>query len=326
MKAFITGATGFVGSHLADRLIDNGFEVYCLKRKTSSLKWLEGKKVNYVDGDLFSNDVLENTIKDMDYVFHIAGVVKSKTVEGFEKGNNLATKNIIEITYKVNPGIKKFIYISSLASCGPNPDEKPIDENYIPKPITTYGITKRKSEEEVLKYKDKLNVVILRPPAIFGPRDPEILVYFKTFSKGLNSVIGFKEKYLSLIYVEDLVTGILLAATKEFPSGEIFFICSDKPYNWNDIGSVTAKILGRKAIKLRVPHSIVFTVGGIAQFFSIFSSKAATLNIEKCRDITRERWVCSNKKAKEILGFNEKYTLEESFKKTIDWYKQSNWL
>ena len=111
MKAFITGATGFVGSHLADRLIENGFEVYCLKRKTSSTRWLEGKKVIYVEGDLYSNDILENTIKDMDYVFHIAGVVKSKAKEGFEKGNNLATKNLIEITYKVNPRIKKFIYI-----------------------------------------------------------------------------------------------------------------------------------------------------------------------------------------------------------------------
>ena len=142
MKAFVTGATGFVGSHLVDRLLKEGFEVYCLKRKTSNTRWLEGKNVNYVNGDLFSNDVLEKTIKDMDYVFHVAGVLKSKKKEGYEKGNYLATKNLIEITYTVRPGLKKFVHISSLAVCGPTHNEKAIDENYIPKPITNYGIAK----------------------------------------------------------------------------------------------------------------------------------------------------------------------------------------
>lgn len=326
MKAFVTGATGFVGSHLVDRLLKEGFEVFCLKRKTSNTRWLEGKNVQYVNGDLYSNDVLEKTIKDMDYVFHVAGVLKSKKKEGYEKGNNLATKNLIEITYKVKPDLKKFVHISSLAVCGPTPDEKSIDEKYIPKPITNYGITKYKAEQEVLKYRDRLPVVIVRPPAVFGPRDTEILVYFQTFSKGLNSVIGLKEKYLSLIYIEDLIDGIMLAAGKPNNSGEIYFVSSDKAYNWNDIGSITSKLLGKKAIKIKIPHSVVFSVGYIAQFFSAFSKNAATLNVEKCKDITRERWVCSNQKAKDELGFREKHSLEESFAKTIEWYKKENWI
>jgi dihydroflavonol-4-reductase len=326
MKAFITGATGFVGSHLVDLLLEKNYEVYCLIRKTSNLRWLKDKNVHYVEGDLFSNDVLSAVIKEMDYIFHIAGVVKSKDKAGFEKGNYLATKNLLELTLKNNPNIKKFIHISSGAVCGPNPDDKPMSETYEPKPRTTYGITKRMAEEEVIKYKDKFPVVIVRPPAVFGPRDTEILVYFKTFSNGLNSVIGFKEKYLSLIYVVDLVNGIVLAAEKNTVSGCIYFICSDKEYNWNDIGNITSKLLGKKAIKVRVPHWIVYTVGAIAQFFSIFSSKAATLNIEKCFDITRKKWVFSNEKAKKELGFKEQYTLEESFGKTIDWYKEMKWI
>ena len=326
MKAFVTGATGFVGSHLVDRLLKEEFEVYCLKRKTSNTRWLEGKNVSYVNGDLYSNDVLEKTIKNMDYVFHVAGVLKSKKKEGYKKGNNLATKNLIEITHKVKPDLKKFVHISSLAVCGPTPGEKSIDENYIPKPITNYGRTKFEAEQEVLKYRDRMPVIIIRPPAVFGPRDTEILVYFQTFSKGLNSVIGLKEKYLSLIYIEDLIDGIMLAAEKSNNSGEVYFISSDKAYNWNDIGNITSKLLGKKAIKIKVPHSVVFGVGYIAQFFSTFSKNAATLNVEKCKDITRERWVCSNQKAKDELGFIEKHTLEESFAKTIEWYKKNNWI
>ncbi|MBE2256504.1 MAG: NAD-dependent epimerase/dehydratase family protein [Ignavibacteria bacterium] len=325
-KAFITGATGFVGSHLADKLLEKGYEVYCLKRSSSSTKWLDGKNINYVNGDLFSNEVLEKTIKEMDYVFHVAGVVKAKSKEGFEKGNNLATKNLIEITYKVNPGIKKFVHISSLAAAGPTPTDKPLTEEDKCEPITTYGVTKRQAELEVLKYADKMNVTIIRPPAVFGPRDTEILVYFKTFQSGLNSVIGFGEKYLSLVYVEELVDGIILAAESENSNGQIYFICMDKAYNWDEIGSLTSKVLNKKAIKLALPHSVVFTVGYIAEFFSKFQKNAATLNVEKCKDITQIRWVCSNGKAKRELGYKQKLTLEEAFIKTIDWYKQAGWL
>lgn len=326
MKALVTGATGFVGSHLVDKLIEKNYEVYCLKRKTSSTKWLDGKNVKYVEGDLFSNDALESCIKDMDYVFHVAGVVKAKNKEGFYHGNSDSTKNLLEIAYKVNPGLKKFIFVSSLAACGPAKTDKPVDESSVPDPITTYGLSKLKAEEEVFKYRDKFPISIVRPPAVFGPRDTEILIYFKTFSKGLNSVIGFDAKYLSLVYVEDLADGIILAAENNIADGQKYFVCFDKAYNWDEIGSLTSKLLGKKALKIRLPHSVLYSVGYLAELFSTFSSKPATLNIEKCKDITQLRWVCSNEKAKQELGFKAKYSLEESFKKTIDWYKEMRWI
>ena len=326
MKALVTGATGFVGSHLVDKLLEKNYEVYCLKRKTSSTKWLDGKNIKYVDGDLFSNEALEACIKDMDYVFHVAGVVKAKTKEGFYHGNSDSTKNLLEITYKVNPGLKKFIFVSSLAACGPEKTEKPVDENTVPDPITTYGLSKLKAEDEVYKYKDKFPISIIRPPAVFGPRDTEILIYFKTFSKGLNSVIGFDAKYLSLVYVEDLADAIVLAAENKNADGQKYFVCFDKAYNWDEIGSLTSELLGKKALKIRLPHSVLYSVGYLAELFSTFSSKPATLNIEKCKDITQLRWVCSNEKIKSELGFETKFTLEESFRKTIDWYKEMKWI
>lgn len=326
MKAFITGATGFVGSHLVDLLLENGIEVYCLRRKTSSIKWLQGKKVNYVFGDIYSNEVLEEAIKDVDYVFHVAGLVKAKNKEAFERGNNLATKNLIEITARVNPNIKKFVHVSSLAVCGPNIGDEPLTEEFIPRPITTYGITKREAEKEVLKFRDKIPVVIVRPPAIYGPRDTEIFVYFKTFSGGLNSIIGFGDKYLSLLHINDVVNGIYLAAIKETKSGDVFFISSDIEYNWDDISKAASKAMNKKAIKLRVPHFIVYTVGAISELIYMFSKSAPTLNLEKCKDLTRSGWFASNLKAKKILGFNESFSLEEGFKDTYEWYKKEGWL
>ena len=326
MKAFVTGATGFVGSHLVDLLLENGFEVSCLKRKTSSVKWLEGKKITYIDGDLYSNEALEMAVKDVDYVFHVAGVVKAKNKEGFEKGNNLATKNLVEITARVNPNLKKFVHVSSLAVCGPNLGNEPLTEDYIPRPITTYGRTKREAEKEVLKFRDKIPVVIVRPPAIYGPRDTEILVYFKTFQGGLNSIIGFDDKYLSLLHVKDVVMGIYLAAIKETKSGSVYFIASDKEYNWDEIGRAASKVMNKKAIKIRIPHFIVYTVGAITEFFYKFSKNAPTLNLEKCLDITRSGWFASNLKARKELGFLQSFQLEDGFSDTYEWYKKNGWL
>jgi len=324
MKAFVTGGTGFVGSHLIDKLLEKEYQVTCLIRETSNLKWLKNKNIELINASIFDKEKLIDVLKDKDYIFHVAGVVKAKNKNGYYKGNVLATKTLLEACYIANPKLKKFIHISSLATCGPNPNGNPIDEKYNPKPITTYGRTKLQAEEEVLKYKDKFPINIIRPPAIFGPRDTEILIYFKTFQKGLNSIIGFKKKHLSLIYVEDLIHGILLSAEKGI-NGETYFISSDKGYDWDEISDVTSKILNKKPFKIYIPHSLVYTVGTMAEAFSVFSSKAPTLNIEKCKDITKN-WVCSNNKAKIELGFNENFTLEESFKKTIEWYKNNNWL
>lgn len=326
MKVLVTGGTGFIGSHLIDRLLAKDYEVYCAIRKTSNLRWLKGKKLNYIESDLLSDGILKEIIKEIDYIFHLAGVVKAKNIQGYETGNYLITKNLIETVANIKPDLKKFVHISSQAVCGPNPDENPIDENYIPKPITTYGKTKLKAEQEVLLYKDKVPITILRPCAIFGPRDTEILVYFKTFAKGLNSIIGFSKKYLSLIYVEDLIDGILLATENEKANGEVFFLCNSKYYDWDEIALTAEEIFQKKAIKLRIPHWFVYTAGAIVEFLSFFSKKAPTLNLEKCKDITQTRWVCSNKKAREILGFQEKYSLKEGFSKTIQWYKENGWI
>ncbi|MBV6479224.1 MAG: GDP-L-fucose synthase [Ignavibacteria bacterium] len=326
MKALITGATGFVGSHLADKLLEKNYDVYCLKRKSSNTRWLKDKNVKYVEGDLFSNEALSECISKMDYVFHVAGLVKARTKDEYMKANFESTKNLLEITHRVNPGLKKFILISSLAGTGPAVDEDYVNENSVPHPITSYGFSKMKAEQEVMSYSDRLRTCIIAPPAVFGPRDTEILIYFQTYCKGLNSIIGFDEKYLSLIYVEDLVKGIVLAAEKEESVSQKFFVSMDKAYNWDEIGTVTKNLLQRKAFKIRLPHSLVFSVGYISEFAMGLFGKAATLNVEKCKDITQLRWTCSNNKIKSMLGFEADYSLESGFRKTIDWYKEMKWI
>ena len=295
--AVVTGANGFVGSHLVDNLIEKGLKVRCIVRKTSNLKWLDGKNLEIFDCGLFNKDGLRIAFKDANYIFHVAGVVKSKTKEGYFKGNVETTRILLEVALENSATIKRFLLVSSGTVTGPSLDGKPLTEKSECNPITTYGRSKLEGEKIVLSYKDKLPITICRAPAVYGERDTEIFIYFQTFNKGLTTTIGFNKKELSLIHAVDLVEGFYLAATSEKAIGEIYFVSSEKYYTWQEINSVTSKVLNKKPIILKVPHSIVYTISAIAQFFAMFSSKPATLNIEKAKDITQQYWIFDTSKA-----------------------------
>ena len=139
-KAFVTGGTGFIGSTLVDELIKKNYSVKCLVRKTSNIKWLKDKPVEFVHGDLWNKEVLLLALKDVDYVYHVGGVTFAKKKEEYYRGNADATKSLLDICYEANPKIKKFIHLSSQTVTGPSPDEShPVTEETPCKPITTYG-------------------------------------------------------------------------------------------------------------------------------------------------------------------------------------------
>ncbi len=324
--AVVSGANGFVGSHLVDFLLKENFEVRCLTRKTSDLRWLNGKDIKNINTGLMDKDGLRKAFKDAQYIFHVAGVVKSKTPEGYFKGNVEITRVMLETALEFKSSIKKFLIVSSQTAAGPSLDGKPVTEDMAGKPITTYGRSKLAQEELAKTFMDKLPITICRAAAVYGERDTEILIFFQTFNKGLMTTIGFNNKLVNLIHVSDLVKGLYLAATNEISSGQIYFISSEKNYSWEEIGEVTSKVLGNKPIKIKVPHFAVYGIASIAQFFAVFSSKPATLNIEKARDITQALWICDTSKAIRDLGYHQEISLEEGIKRTCDWYKEMKWI
>ncbi len=325
-KVFITGGTGFIGSHLIDELLKKNYEIKALVRKKSNTKWLKGKPVEYIEGDLFTEDVLKKAISNVEYIYHVGGVTFAKKKEEFYRGNVDATKSLLEACVKYNEGIKKFIHISSQAAVGPSFDGKPIDETRAYHPLTAYGKSKVEAEKLVKSFFDKLNCTIVRPPAVYGPRDYAIYEYFKSMSRGLQPLIGFDNKLVSLIHVKDLVGGFILAGEADIANSNIYFISSEQFYNWRDIGDLTKKLLGRKTVKVVIPHFAVKTTAFFSQVFGFFSPKPVVLNIEKSRELTQRYWICSIEKAKRELGFKESLTLEEGFRDTINWYRKEGWI
>jgi dihydroflavonol-4-reductase len=324
--SLVTGASGFVGSHLVERLLSLNHQVRIIARKESKLKWIDASRVEIVHCNYDDASSLKNAVKDVDYIFHVAGVIKSKTKEGYYKGNVEPTKNLLIALDKENQNLKRFVFVSSQAAAGPSQKGMAKTEEMECNPVTTYGRSKLMAEMEVKKFTGKIPYTIVRPSAVYGPRDPEILMFFQTLKKGIQPMVGFKEKYVSLVHVFDLIDGILLAAFSDNSINQTYFISNEKGYGWEEIGNISSRILGKKLIKIKIPHFVVFTVAAISQFLSYFKKEATILNLEKAREMVQESWVCSVEKAKKELGYNQKVSLEEGIKNTVNWYIENKWL
>ena len=324
--AVVTGGSGFVGSHLVDLLLEKGLKVKCIVRGTSNLRWLVNKDVEICDSGLFDKEKLKPILTDANYLFHVAGVVRSKNKEGFFKGNVETTKTLLEVISEVNPNIERIVIVSSLTACGPSLDGKPCTEETAPRPITTYGVSKYEEEKLAIGYMGKLSITICRAPAIYGERESDIYAMFKGFQKGIMTLVGFNNKKLSLIHGRDFVNGLYLASQSEKAKGEIYFISSEKIYDWNIISDAMEKAIGKKAFRIRIPHFLIYTIGGISHFFNYFTSKPATFNLEKARDFVQENWTCDISKAKRDFGYSQNISLEDGMKSTVDWYREHKWL
>ena len=325
-KALITGANGFVGSHLTEYLLQEGYGVRCLVRKTGNLRWLQGLEVEYAFGDVRDKDSLKGAIQGCDYVFHIAGVTRGDNAELYFQANTLGTKNLLEVCLNENPNLKRLVYISSQAAAGPNPDSKPLDEKAICHPITPYGQSKLEAEKIVLQHKDEIPITILRPPAVYGPRDDELFLAFKVINYKIKPQIGWKDGFVSICYIQDLVEAILLSAENPKSIGEIYFVADDVIYSWKEATDIIAKSLERKAITIRFPKTLVFVFAYTVELIAKILGKSTIMSRYKAKELCQRYWVCDVSKAKTDLGFAPKIKLEQGSKKTVEWYKNNKWL
>ena len=326
MQALVTGASGFIGSHLVELLIKHGYTVRCLLRTTSSTAWLKGLDVDIVYGDIFDSAALRAAVQGVDYVYHSAGLTKARKKEEYFHANTDGTRMMLEAATTVNPGLKRFVFVSSQTAAGPSPTATPITEDAPCHPITTYGRSKRAAEGIVLGAQAKIPVTIVRPPAVYGPRDKDIFEFFRTMRNGLQPVVGFREKFVSLVHVSDLVRGILLAGESTASVGQVYFISSTTVYGWQQIGRITREALGRRAVTVNIPAWGVYTISAFAEFFSLFGSKPALINFEKAKDMVQNYWTCDSGKAKRDFGYEQQIGIEQGIRETLDWYVANGWM
>jgi dihydroflavonol-4-reductase len=328
MKALITGATGFIGSHLAEHLHEKGYELRALIRPSSDTKYLKHLPVEYITGSFADIESLAPAVREVDVIYHVAGVVASKDRKGFFDGNQVATANLMDAAIRENPSLARFVHVSSQAACGPSPSaDAPVDESVPLRPITTYGESKAAAEREVIARMSKLPATIVRPPAVYGPRDVGVYSFFQVVNRGLAPLIGFDRKLVSLVHVRDLVRGFVMAGESSVAIGETYFISSERFYDWKEVGEITARVMGkRRPLYLNVPHPLIFGVAAVNGFLGRFMKKPPILDYEKGRDLTQGFWTCSVEKARRQIGYRESLTIEQGIEGTVRWYKEHGWL
>ncbi|KPP95197.1 MAG: nucleoside-diphosphate-sugar epimerase [Bacteroidetes bacterium HLUCCA01] len=323
MKAFITGGTGFIGSHLVDRLLaDNAGELRCMVRAQE--RWLTGKSYTRVSAGLHDVDTIAEALEGVDVLFHTAGVVKARDTRTFHQVNVEATENLLRLAMR--KGVPKVVILSSQAAAGPS-FNKPVEETMPMMPVSRYGESKKRMEEMIHQVAGEgISVSIIRPSSVYGPREEDIYTIFKIAAKGIFPIIGKAPgKPISLVHVRDVVEGSLLAAADRTPGVQTWFISSERGYSWHEIAEATQMALGKKLTKIHVPESWVSRVGTIAETGASFFGKYPVLNRDKAAEMVLS-WVCSVEKARIELGYQPSVSLQEGIRETIAWYKTHNWL
>ncbi|MGE3262520.1 MAG: NAD-dependent epimerase/dehydratase family protein [Bacteriovoracia bacterium] len=329
MRALITGASGFVGSTLCEELNKRGVEVQALMRKTSSRSNLGHAKLTPVEGDLRSAESLVQAVRNVDVIYHVAGVVAARNREDFFSANAAGTRNIVEAAKK-NPKLQRLVYVSSLAAAGPSQPDRLNLESDETRPVSFYGESKLGGEREVLAAKDEIPVTIIRPPAVYGPRDRGVFTFFQMIQRGLLPLLGMQSpdpRRYSFVHVDDLVQGIALAGeAKQLKSGEIFYISGNGEFSWEEAMRLVAKGMQKRPMPLRLPIPVMKGAGALCTAFSLASGKALPFSLDKVKEIAAMAWTCSNEKAKRELKFEPYWDLERGFAQTAKWYKDNGWL
>ena len=331
--AFVTGGTGFVGSHLVEELLQRDYdEVRCLVR--SRQKWLRPLDITPVRGDLSDIDVLWDAVQDADYVYHVAGITRAQSWDAFYEANVQATLNLMGAVKMANADLDRVLVTSSLAAVGRCEDEVATEDTPL-QPISQYGRSKAEMEEALrapqgqmhTAYMDELPITIVRPPAVYGPRDRDILTFFQTVKKGVCPVVGGgSDPTISLVHARDLARGMVECAESEATVGETYFIGSEGAYSWNEVKAATTAALDQWAVTIPIPGALVGAVGAVAEWGGKLVGTYPPLNREKAREIRYACTRCAVDKAQREFGYQQRISLEEGVRETIKWYEEEGWL
>jgi nucleoside-diphosphate-sugar epimerase len=327
MKVLITGASGFLGGHVADLLTARGDSVRALVRRTSNRKHLEKlRNVEFVEGGIEEIDRVRDAIDGVDAIVHAAGIVKARSTDEFFAVNVGGTSNVIQAARSRGRTGKRFVFVSSLVACGPSADGLPIPGDQ-ETPDNAYGRSKLAAEKVVLSAKGDLHVVILRPGAIYGPRDGEIFEVFRSIQRGLLPLVADGVAKGSWVYATDCAEACLRAIEADVPSGSVYFVddgCG--PLTQKQLFADAERAMGRRAfVRPNLPIAVLMGVARGIEVFGRLTNRPVMLTREKA-SMLLQHWVCSSEKTQRELGWEPKVPWEEGVVRAVTWYRDNGWL
>ncbi len=325
MRCIVTGANGFVGSHLMDTLAREGHEAVAYVRPGSSTRWLEGKQITLCRGTLDDGEALRQAFSGADVVFHVAGVVNALDHEGYFKVNARGTRAAAQAFLDACPEAHRFVLVSSLSVVGPS--DVPVTEETECRPMNLYGESKLAGEQEARSFAPMLPLSIVRPGPIYGPRDREALPLLQQASLGLRVKVGFADNVSNFCHVEDVVQGALLCATRDEALGQTFMIGGAENYTLDELGRLLVRALrGGEGVPLWVPVTAIHAAGLAGELWSRLRRAPAGFNMDRARMLTAGSWPMDISKARRLLGYEPRWDLAEGARQTVAWARENGWM
>jgi 2-alkyl-3-oxoalkanoate reductase len=328
MKVLVTGGSGFLGSHVVEQLSLANVSVRALVRgtsRTAELKKLAG--VELVVGAIDDRPSLERAVEGVTHVIHAAGVVKAKNPAEFHFTNAAGTVNLLQAVRKNAPNLERFVHVSSLAAIGPSADGRPVALDCKPSPVTDYGRSKLAAERAVLGVAEHIPVTMIRPPTIYGPRDVEVLAFFKAVQLGVMPTMGSPSRGMSVVYGPDCAAACIAALTAKSASGNAYYVDDGKPQTLGELVKSLEAALGRRAwLRLPIPRFALQTAAFGSELYGALSGRAVMLTRDKCNELFAPHWVCDAAQTRIDLGWEPKVQFDRGARLTAEWYREQGWL
>jgi nucleoside-diphosphate-sugar epimerase len=328
MIAVVTGSTGFIGSHLLDTLLSRGYVVRALVRPETPAGE-RNERVEYFQADLLDDrSVRESRVwEGATQVYHLAGVTKGRTLSHFRAGNVFPTANVLAALAARSGKRPRIVLVSSQAAAGPAPSaDAPVKESDRPMPVEAYGRSKLQAEQAVARYRDDLPVTIIRPAAVYGPRDRDFLAAFKQASRRVALHAVPRDHSFSVVHVADLVDALLRAADRPAAIGRTYFVANEAPLTWRELYDEVAAAAGSSPIQLQLPRSAVRIAAHAGDLLSTFTGRATLLNRNKAAMGRPRWWLCDASRAREELGWQTGVPLQLGVRETYNWYVEAGWI
>lgn len=314
-RTLVTGGTGFVGSHVTEALLEAGHDPVCTVRASSDLRWIADLDVPTVTGDLRRPEELEAALEGVRTVVHAAGVTAASRPDLYREVNVLGTERLAEGAAR--RGVERLVFVSSLAARGPDEEAGP---------ASLYGRSKREAEERLREIADRsaMEVVVLRPSGVYGPRDTDVHLLFRLAAHGWMPEPP-EGGPLQPAYARDVARAVVRACEAAAGFGP-HPVAEPRAYGWSEVQALLEEAVGRRVRRIPVPGPVLEMAGMAAEAMARLAGEAPEFDRRRARDLSRHAWTCDPGPTEEALGWEAETALAEGMKETVAWYRRQGWL
>jgi len=322
MKSLVTGATGFVGSHLAEALRRRGDEITALARSPAKAAALAPLGIRVVPGDLHDRTALRQAIEGQDVVYHLAGVTAARSEADFLVANRDGTRNVMDAAEQADT--PRVVFVSSMAAAGPTIRGRPLRGDELPRPVTAYGRSKLAAEQVVTA--SPVSWSIVRPPMVYGPRDHEVLKVFRLVRLGIAPVLGDGTQELSAVHGADLAEALIAVGTSAAAARRTYYACHPEVFTGAEMARAVGQAMGRSPAILRVPATIGRGVLVLTETAARLAGQTTILTADKANEFFQPAWTGDPTPLTRDTGWQAARDLRTGLRETYEWYRTAGWL